>query len=109
MVFYNVIISVEAEIKEDFLKWYRDEHIPDMLSTGLFLDVKIDKQLLPKPEGFETFTFQFISEDFGDYERYILKYSEAMRNRFPGRFKGRFKTIRTVTEPTKSTRIVLDK
>lgn len=103
MIFYNVTISVEIAVKEDFLRWYQDEHIPEMLATGLFFDAKIDKQLRPATEGFETFTFQFISKNLDDYEQYIAKHSEVMRDKFPAKFKGRFRTTRTVTEPLETT------
>lgn len=109
MIFYNITISVESTIKEDFLQWFLDEHLPEMLATGLFFDVKINKQLLPEPEGLETFTFQFMSKNFEDYEQYIEEHSVAMRNKFPDKLKERFQTTRTVTEPIKTAGEGLDK
>lgn len=109
MIFYNITISVESAVKEDFLQWFLDEHIPEMLATDLFFDTKIDRQLLPESEGFETFTFQFFSKNFEDYEQYIEEHSQVMRNKFPYKLKGRFQTTRTVTEPIKTTGEGLDK
>ena len=103
MIFYNVTISVEIAVKKDFLEWFLHEHTLEMLATGLFFDVNIEKRLLPESEGFETFTFQYICKNFENYERYIGEHSEAMRNKFPDKLKGRFQTTRTITEPIKTT------
>ena len=38
MIIYNVTVTVQNEIVEEWLNWIRLEHIPEVLSTGLFID-----------------------------------------------------------------------
>ena len=37
MYIYNVTINIDETVHEPWLRWMRDEHIPDMLATGKFL------------------------------------------------------------------------
>ena len=46
MIIYNVTVTVQNEIVEEWLNWIRLEHIPEVLSTGLFID-SVLKELLP--------------------------------------------------------------
>lgn len=45
MFIYNITFRVNNSIAEDWLKWQKEEHIPEIIATGLFEDSKIYRLL----------------------------------------------------------------
>ena len=43
MIIYNVTISLEKEIKDDWLKWMKNEHVPEVMKLGVFTKAQINK------------------------------------------------------------------
>ena len=43
MILYNVTVSIDPEISEDWLNWMRSKHIPDVMATNCFLESRISK------------------------------------------------------------------
>ena len=37
MLLYNVTITVDLDVHDDWVQWMRDTHIPDVMSTGMFI------------------------------------------------------------------------
>ena len=47
MIIYNVTVSlVDQSIHQDWLKWMKEIHIPEVMDTGFFLDNKICRLLV---------------------------------------------------------------
>jgi len=38
MFVYNITIKVDNNIEEEWLRWQKEIHIPEILSTGFFYD-----------------------------------------------------------------------
>ena len=47
MIVYSVEISLNKNIHDKWLKWMKDKHISDVMSTGLFIEFSFFKNLLP--------------------------------------------------------------
>ena len=43
MIIYNVTVSIDASIHEDWLEWMKKVHIPEVMQTGYFLENKLCK------------------------------------------------------------------
>ena len=43
MILYNITVSIDYDVHQEWLIWMKEVHIPDVLSTGLFLKSKIAK------------------------------------------------------------------
>ena len=43
MYIYNVTVSIDKELAEDWLNWMKTIHVPDVLNTGHFTGNKICK------------------------------------------------------------------
>ena len=41
MLLYNVTVSIDKSIKEDWVSWMKKKHIPDVMNTGCFLEARI--------------------------------------------------------------------
>lgn len=85
MFVYNITIKVDNAILEEWIKWQKDEHIPDIMSTNLFdPDSYRDKffRLLDQDdtEG-QTFVFQYYTQVRRNYDQYIKKYASKFREK----------------------------
>ena len=43
MILYNITVSIDYNVHQEWLIWMKEVHIPDVMSTGLFLKSKIAK------------------------------------------------------------------
>ena len=47
MIYYNVTTQLEKSIESKWLKWMQKNHIPEMLNTKKFIEVKLLFQAVP--------------------------------------------------------------
>jgi hypothetical protein len=43
MILYNVTVSIDPAVAEDWLAWMRSTHIPDVMATGCFEESRISR------------------------------------------------------------------
>ncbi|MBC7554022.1 MAG: DUF4286 family protein [Taibaiella sp.] len=98
MIIYNVTIKVNNEAAEEWIAWMKEEHLADVLSTGLFNDARLSRLLeQPEDEG-STFVAQYFCDDISSYNRYIDEYADGMRAKGLKAFGSKFVAFRTVME-----------
>lgn len=81
MIVYNITAKVTWQVADDWLNWQREEHIPEMLATGLFSDYRIFRLLEQDDNEGPTFTIQFFADTWGKYEEYIRISASALRQK----------------------------
>ncbi len=97
MIVYNVTIKLEAGIEKQWLKWMKEEHIPELLNTGLFEDAKLCRLLELEEEG-ETFVAQYFCKNMEAYKTYLELHATSMREKGFERFGNKFIAFRTLME-----------
>jgi hypothetical protein len=97
MILYNVTINIDTEVEQEWLAWMKDEHIPDVMSTGLFLDCRMFR-VLADDEGGSTYAVQYTAADMDHYERYRDQHAALLQSRTEERFHGRFVAFRTLLQ-----------
>jgi len=98
MIIYNVTVQVERPIADNWLAWLREEHIPDIISTGCFTQATILRLLETDETEGPTYAVQYQAESHVLYNQYIEKYSEAMRKKGTDKWGNQFIAFRTVME-----------
>ena len=97
MIIYNVTISIDADAHDEWLAWMKDEHIPEVMSTGLFTDSRMMK-VLADDEGGITYAIQYTAPDMAHYERYRDSHAPRLQARTQERYGGRFVAFRTLLQ-----------
>ncbi len=97
-VIYNLTVKVQTTIKEEWLTWLKQEHIPDVLGTGCFSKATILHLLETDDEGGPTYAIQYLAESMDDYKRYIDDFAGIMRQRSFDRWGDKFIAFRTIME-----------
>lgn len=97
MIIYNVTISIDHEVQEEWLRWMKQVHIPEVMSTGLFIDNKILRVLNVDDTG-ATFSVQYSLNAMADYEKYQQEFAPRLQAEHTQRYKDKFVAFRTLLE-----------
>ena len=98
MYIYNVTINVEDEIHDTWLEWMKNQHIPDMLATGKFLEAKMSRVMVQEETGGSTYSIQYGLSDSTTLEAYYKEDAARLRQDGVDRFGGKFVAFRTELE-----------
>ena len=100
MVIYNVTVSIDNEVANDWLSWMKEVHIPEVLATGLFVDYKFLKLLEDKEvdDGSTTYAVQYMAHGVKEVADYLENHATTLRAKQNERYEGRLAAFRTVLE-----------
>jgi len=97
MFIYNVTVNVSPDYCEDWLKWMKEKHIPDVIKTGCFVDSRILKVLFVEDLG-NTYSVQYTFLEMADIERYQKQFAPALQAEHKARYGDNYTAFRTVLE-----------
>lgn len=98
MIIYNVTVKVDHSIAAAWLAWLKEEHIPDVISTGCFTHAVIFHLVESDDAEGITYAVQYHTGTKTLYEQYMAGHAEEMRKKAADRWGNRFISFRTVLE-----------
>jgi hypothetical protein len=98
MIVYNITIKMVAEIEKEWVQWQINEHIPDVMATGMFTDYKFYRLLEEDQDGGITYVVQYFSSSFENYTRYINNSASILRQNSFEKWGNKFIAFRTVMQ-----------
>ena len=108
MILYNVTVSIDEEVHDDWLQWMMEIHIPEVMGTGLFIENRICK-IHAFEDGGKSYSIQYLAPSMDAYERYQREFAPALQASHNQRYPGKFAAFRTILEILQQTRINQDK
>ncbi len=97
MILYNVTIILDEEIHDSWLKWLKQEHLKEVMSTGFFISYRVLKVLDSPNEGI-TYCIQFIADSLEKYNEYMQNHANQLQNNVPDLFLNKFVVFNTLME-----------
>lgn len=97
MILYNVTISIDTNVEEDWLQWMKEVHIPDVMNTGLFIDNKICR-IHAEEEGGKSYSIQYLAKTWDDYNQYQDTFAQKLQQEHMLKYSGKFAAFRTILE-----------
>ena len=97
MILYNVTISIDTNVEEEWLKWMKEIHIPDVMNTGLFIDNKICR-IHAEEEGGKSYSIQYLAKSWNEYNQYKDTFALKLQQEHTLKFSGKFAAFRTILE-----------
>ena len=97
MIVYNVTVGIDKDAEQEWLHWMVNEHIPKVLSTGMFHENKIYKVLTGDEENI-SYSVQYFAESLDLVEKYLNEYAPALIQEHNERFKNRHAAFRTLLQ-----------
>ena len=96
MIIYNVTVKVEHSIAGQWLDWLKEEHIPDIISTGCFTHATILHLFEADDAEGITYAVQYHTTAKTLYDRYIEQFAETMRKKAQDKWGGKFIAFRSL-------------
>lgn len=97
-IIYNVTVKVAESIKNEWLQWLKEEHVPEVTGTGCFTHALIVRLLETDDSEGPTYAIQYFATTKSDYDRYIQQYATLLRQKSFDKWGDRFLAFRTVME-----------
>ena len=98
MLIYNVTISVQKEIADNWLQWLLNEHVPEVMDTSCFTDFKVVRLLEVDDSEGPTYAIQYHAASKADYNRYIELHAPGLRQKSIDKWGDRFIAFRTLMQ-----------
>ncbi len=97
MIIYNVTVNIENDVREEWLQWMKETHIPDVMATGYFLENKICKVLVDEEQG-TTYSIQYTCRNMADYQEYQTTHAPQLQKAVKDKYADKFVAFRTLLE-----------
>ena len=99
MIIYNVTLSILPEIETEVIEWLRDEHIPEVMDTKLFVSHSMFKIIEdPVSKSHNSYAIQYTLDSWNDFERYQKEFATALRNKTLAKYGENVLAFRTFLE-----------
>lgn len=98
MILYNVTVQTESEIEQEWVSWMQQEHIPQILATGLVEEARLCRLTDTPEDSAPTYAAQYLFPSRKQYEQYIANHASDLRQQGIERFGSRFVAFRTVLD-----------
>ena len=98
MFIYNLTIKVSNSISAAWMKWQKEEHIPEIMSTNLFDSYKIFRLHEQDDTDGPTFIIQYYTSDRNSYDRYINEFAPRLREKALEKWGDGFIAFRSLLE-----------
>lgn len=97
MYIYNVTVNISEEAHQEWLKWMKEVHIPDVMRTGCFTESRMLKVLHVNDEG-HTYSIQYNFKVMSDIENYMQNHAGALQSEHKEKFGEHYTAFRTILE-----------
>ncbi len=97
MIIYNVTVNIENDVREEWLQWMKEKHIPDVMQTGFFVENKICKVLVDEEQG-TTYSIQYTCENMERLLEYQEVHAPRLQKEHSDKYANKFVAFRTVLE-----------
>lgn len=95
MILYNVTVSIDPAIEEEWIEWMRSKHIPDVMATGCFIESRISR-VHGEEEGGKTYAISYVSKSQEKYDEYQANHAQRLQQEHSQKYEGRFAAFRTM-------------
>jgi predicted dinucleotide-binding enzyme len=96
MILYNVTVSIDDSVHDEWVEWMKEVHIPDVMNTGKFIEYKFNKVLSGDEEGGQTYAIQYLAPDEKAFHEYEAHHAPTLQEEHRRKFEGKFQAFRTL-------------
>lgn len=95
MIIYNVTVSIDQSVHEDWVEWMRTKHIPDVMNTGCFIESRISR-VHGEEDGGLTYAIQYIAPSQDKFDVYQQLFAPKLQLEHSAKYQGKFAAFRTI-------------
>lgn len=98
MIVYNITNKIHPSIEEEWIRWQKEEHIPDVMSSQKFIEYKFYKLLEQNEDDGLTYVVQYSASSIEDYKDYITNWAPLLKEKSIKKWGNNFIAFRTVMQ-----------
>lgn len=99
MILYNVTLNVDESIKDEWLTWMRETHLPEVMATGKFTSFAMYKiQNHNAADLSNNYSVQYHAGSVADYEDYLENFAPALKQKTIEKYGDKVLAFRTILE-----------
>ena len=98
MIIYNVTVSINYDVHDEWVQWMKTVHIPDVMATGFFLENRFARVLLADESDGVSYSVQYMCKNMADLQIYQGSHAQRLQAEVKEKFDGKFAAFRTVLE-----------
>jgi hypothetical protein len=95
---YNITTKVHTSIDAGWLQWQREEHIPEIMNTGLFTSYTLFRLLEQDDSEGNTYTIQYTAVTAESYHQYMQLHAPLLRKKAFDKWGAHIISFRSVLE-----------
>lgn len=97
MIVYNVTVNIDNDAHDEWLLWMKNIHIPDVMSTGLFIENRMFRVMVNEESGV-TYSIQYSCKSMDELLEYQDKHSKRLQKDATDKFGNKFVAFRTILQ-----------
>lgn len=97
MIIYNVTVSIDYDVHEEWLDWMKTVHIPEVMATGKFIESKMSK-ILAEEEGGKAYSIQYLCENMETLEKYQQENAPLLQQKHNAKYGTKALAFRTLLD-----------
>lgn len=97
MILYNVTVSVEESVQNEWLNWMKIEHIPEVMACGIFTKAQINRVIV-QADSDNTFAIAYTCSSMKELHQYQIKFAPELQKKHDEKFKEKAIAFRTLME-----------
>ncbi len=101
MFVYTITNKVNNSIADEWLKWQKDKHIPEIMATGFFDEFKIFHLLDQDDTDGVTYIIQYFTAEKNNYKTYLEDFAPMLRENAINKWGDKFISFRSLLELVK--------
>lgn len=86
MLLYNVTVGLDKDIEQEWVKWMKQKHIPDVIKTGMFMSAKMYKVLHDQEDNSVSYSVQYFARSIENVQQYLDVFAHSLREEQKQRF-----------------------
>jgi len=75
MLLYNVTIGIDKDAEDRWLSWIKENHIPRVMETGLFKQVRMFKVIQDESDDTISYSIQYFAASLDQVLQYLEKFA----------------------------------
>jgi hypothetical protein len=79
MIIYNVTCKIDASREDEWVKWMREKHIPEVCAAGCFSGAIMMKLKFPPEDEGVTYAIQYRCTSMEILDQYLSEYAQALQ------------------------------
>ena len=98
MFIYNITTKVDYSILDEWIKWQKEIHIPEIMVTDFFSEHRFYKLLEHDDEAGAVYVTQFLTTSQEGYDKYILQSAHQIRKKASEKWGDKIVSFRTLLQ-----------